>query len=317
MDRGVRVGWEDTPKRVRREIETWLNTSIESAVTQPTGFSPGVAARLTSQDGRRFFVKAVGPEPNIDAPDVHRREINVMNSIPDDVPVPRLLWSFDEGENGWVALVFEDVEGHHPIRPWLPQELNRVVTSIDELNSSLTPSPLPKDVMGSAGRKLATTTRGWRQIRDEFPTASRKLDPWSRHHIDSLVSIEDTVGDVLDGDTLLNMDIRADNILLTPERTWFVDWPHAVVGPKWLDVVAFAPSVTMQGGPLPEDVISKHSACRSADFDAVTAAVVAIAGFFTHQGMLEPPPGLPTLRAFQRAQGKAARGWISRRAGLP
>lgn len=40
---------------------------------------------------------------------------------------------------------------------------------------------------------------------------------------------------------------------------------------------------------------------------AVTAAVAAVAGFFTGEGLRPAPPGLPTLRAFQAAQGNAAR----------
>ena len=131
-----------------------------------------------------------------------------------------------------------------------------------------------------------------------------------------MVAIEETVGGALEGDTLLNNDIRADNILLTPGRTWFVDWPHASVGPPWLDVVAFAPSVAMQGGPSPEEVISRHSACRSAESDGITAVVVTLAGYFTHKAVQPPPPGLPTVRAFQNAQGVVARKWVAQRTGL-
>ena len=96
-DRGARLDWADLPRRVRSEVERWLGSEIVSAVTQPTGFSPGVAARLTTDDGRRVFAKAVGPEPNADAPAFHRREIGIAASLPDSTPSPRLLWSYDEG----------------------------------------------------------------------------------------------------------------------------------------------------------------------------------------------------------------------------
>lgn len=95
-----------------------------------------------------------------------------------------------------------------------------------------------------------------------------------------------------------------------------MDWPHARVGPEWLDVVTFAPSVTMQGGPSPEEVIARHAACRAADSAAITGAVVAIAGYFTHQAVQLPPPGLPTVRAFEDAQGVVARDWVAQRTGL-
>ena len=113
-DRGVRLDWSEMPERVRIEVERWLGARVVGAATQPTGFSPGVAARLTTDDGRRVFVKAVGPKPNAVSARLHRREISVVSALPDAAPVPRLLWSHDEGEGGWVALVFEDVDGRHP-----------------------------------------------------------------------------------------------------------------------------------------------------------------------------------------------------------
>ena len=76
-DRGVRLDWADMPGHVRNEVEPWLGGTIVRASTQPTGFSLGVAARLTTDDGRRVFVKAAGPEPNAYTPKAHRSEINV------------------------------------------------------------------------------------------------------------------------------------------------------------------------------------------------------------------------------------------------
>ena len=337
-DRGARLDWTDLPRRVRSEVERWLGSEIVRAVTQPTGFSPGVAARLTAADGRRVFAKAVGPQPNADAPAIHRREIGIATSLPDAAPSPRLLWSYDErpeqyrrsreggnpgagrgphdeDDRGWVLLLFEDVDGSHPTQPWRLDELDRVVAAMEELAETLTPSPLPASVVGAAGDRFLGL-RTWRRLRDERPSRLDSVDKWTRRHLDTLVAIEDSVADALAGDTLLNYDVRADNILLTQGRTWFVDWPHACVGPPWLDVVAFAPSVTMQGGPPPEKVVSRHSAYRATDPDAVTAAVAELAGFFTHQAAQPPPPGLPTLRAFQDAQGAIAREWTARRTGL-
>ena len=249
-DRGVRLDWADMPRRVRSEVERWLGGTIVGAATQPTGFTPGVAARLTADDGRRVFVKAAGPQPNADTPKAHRREISIVAALPGAAPVPRLLWSYDEGEGGWVVLAFEDVDGSHPMQPWRIDELHRVVAAMEDLSMLLTPSPLPAALVGTAGDQFATSVRGWRQLHDERPSRLAFVDEWSRRHIETLVAIEDTVGGALEGDTLLNNDIRADNILLTPKRTWFVDWPHACVGPPWLDVVGSCTQCDDAGWPI-------------------------------------------------------------------
>lgn len=316
-DRGVRSHWPDMPRRVRSKVEEWLGGKVLYAATQPTGFSPGIAAVLTTHDDRQVFIKAVGPAPNPITPTMHRQEIKVVSAMPDDAPAPRLLWSSDEGKDGWVALIFEHVEGLHPAQPWRADELDRVVAALEDLSVTLTPSPLPTSIVGTASDLFATRICGWRRILDERQPGVDCLDEWSRRHLETLAAIEETAADALAGDSLLHMDIRADNILLTAERVWFLDWPHACKGPSWLDVVGFAPSVTMQGGPPPEEIISRHSACRAAESDAITAAVVSIAGYFTRQGFQPPPPGLPTVRAFQRAQGLVARKWAAQRAGLP
>ena len=69
----------------------------------------------------------------------------------------------------------------------------------------------------------------------------------------------------------------------------------------------------MQGGPPPEEVIARYPAALTADPAAVSAAILATAGFFTHRALEPPPPGLPTVRAFQAAQGAVARHWVAQR----
>jgi aminoglycoside phosphotransferase (APT) family kinase protein len=230
-------------------------------------------------------------------------------------PVPRLLQCYDEGETGWVVLVFEEVEGQPPAQPWRPDELQRVLAAMEALVATLTPSPLPSTSAGPAGEKFARTLCGWQRLRDEQPWRLSELDDWSRSHLAALIELEAAAPSAVKGETLLHFDLRADNVLLTPQQVWFVDWPHACVGAAWVDSVLFAPSVSMQGGPSPEEILARQVASRSADRAAITAAIVAMAGFFTYQALQAPPPGLPTLRAFQAAQGVVARNWVAQRTG--
>jgi len=59
-----------------------------------------------------------------------------------------LLWSYDEG--GWVAMIFEYVDGRPPAQPWKGDELDRVSDALVALSATLTPSPLPAASVGTA-----------------------------------------------------------------------------------------------------------------------------------------------------------------------
>ncbi len=313
---GVRPGWSALPGTVRSALEGWLGGPVATAESQAGGFSPGIAARIRTADGSRYFVKGAGPVPNRDAPGIHRREARVQAAMPAGVAAPRMLWSYHDDESGWVLLAFQDIEGRHPRMPWRLDELDRVVDALAKLADALTPSPLPVSLVGSARSAFQRSINGWRRLAEGPPSDRNRLDPWSRRNLDRLAELESQAPDAVEGDTLLHLDVRADNMLLAGNTVWLFDWAWACVGAPWVDAVGFAPSVAMQGGPPPEQVIARHPAANSADPVHITAAVSAVSGYFTHGALQPPPPGLPTLREFQAAQGAVAREWIAQRAGL-
>jgi hypothetical protein len=90
---GMRLGWRETPARVRAAIRSWLGAEVVDARSQPGGFSPGLAARLRLADGRRVFVKAIGAERTPLGPSSYRAEARITAALPPSVPAPRLLWS--------------------------------------------------------------------------------------------------------------------------------------------------------------------------------------------------------------------------------
>src|SRR4051812_34185985 len=71
---GVRLPYGELPARVRTWVDGVLGGAVVESVTQPGGFTPGVAARVRTADGRRAFVKAVSAEANPDSPRMHREE---------------------------------------------------------------------------------------------------------------------------------------------------------------------------------------------------------------------------------------------------
>jgi aminoglycoside phosphotransferase (APT) family kinase protein len=306
---GLRLDWADTPAWLRDEVEERLGGRVVEAVTQPGGFSPGLAVRLRLADGRRAFVKAVGPDPNPDSAAIHRSEARTMAALPRSAPAPRLLWSLDR--HGWVALAFEDVGGVHPTLPWRPGELRRVLDMAADLAATPAPPGLPP-----VAERLQDTFTGWRDlaaIAADDDLAG--LDPWAVRHLRRLAGLEAGWPAATAGRTLLHLDLRADNLLLTPTRVVAVDWPYASVGAAWVDLALLLPSVTMQGGPDPEPTFAAHPVAAGADPEAVTATLAAFTGFLLSGARLPPPPGLPTLRAFQLGQGVVALEWLRLRTG--
>ena len=306
---GQRLAWRDAPAWLRAEVEARLGGRVVEAATQPGGFSPGVAVRLRLADGRRAFVKAVGPRPNPDSPGMHRAEARIAAALPRSAPAARLLWSLDR--RGWVALAFEDVDGTHPVLPWRPDELARVLGMVAVL------TPAPPGIPPIAER-LDDVLRGWRRLAAAHADGTDDLsglDPWAARHLDRLAELEAAWPPAAAGSTLLHGDLRADNLLLTPTRVVAVDWPSACAGAAWVDLLLLLPSVAMQGGPAPQPTFAAHPLAARADPADVTTTLAAWAGFLLGSSRLPPPPGLPTLRAFQLGQGRVALAWLRERTG--
>ncbi|MCI3275784.1 aminoglycoside phosphotransferase family protein [Streptomyces cylindrosporus] len=312
---GVRTPWEALPDHVRTAVADVLGGSpVVQAVTQPGGFSPGVAARIRTADGRRAFVKAVSADTNPDSPALHRTEARNTAALPPHVPAPRLLGTYDDGT--WVALVLQEVVGRQPHVPWRQPELRRVLDAVAELGRALTPSPAAAPPVGEA---LADAFAGWRRLCAQPEHELRgRLDARTLAQLPRLAGLAAGWADAASGDTLAHADLRADNMLLTADdRVVFVDWPHAVRAAPWFDLLVMLPCVRAQGGPDPEEVFTAHPLGRDADPDAVTATLAGLAGFFMESALQPPPPGLPTLRPFQRAQGEAALAWLRTRSKTP
>jgi hypothetical protein len=291
---------------VRDAIEERIGGRVVEAVTQPGGFSPGMAARVRVDDGRRVFVKAVSEAANPDTPGIHRREAVVVAGLPPVAAVPKLLWTYDD--NGWVALGLTDIDGHSPAQPWRSHELDLVIEGLQRLHDLLTPSPLES---GTAADAFATEIRGWSELRS---TRATGLDAWSMKNLDRLVDLEASAPSMLSGATLLNFDVRADNILIAGDKAYFVDWPWARVGPPCVDWLGLAPSVYMQGGPKPDELLRRVH-LGDCPHGAVNAALASLAGYFLGHSRRPAPPGIPTVCAFQAAQGEVALAWLRERLG--
>jgi len=302
---GQRITWWDLPEHLRRAVEEILGEVVTRTASQAGGLSPGSADRVMTGSGRRAFVKAVGAAQNSQTPGLHRREAAIAAQLPDSEHTPRLLGSFDDGN--WVALVIDDVEGRHPATPWRPAELQTVLSSLSALSTLLTPTPVEE--APRARDDLASDFDGWERISADPPP---DLDSWCAARLQSLAELAGYGLQALEGDTLIHTDLRADNLLIRPDgAVAFVDWPWATIGPAWLDVMFLLVNVNLFGGHDMDALVREHLA--AVPRDVVTGVLSGFSGFFIDIARQPAPPGLPTVRAFQRDQGQAVLSWLKQR----
>jgi hypothetical protein len=306
---GVHLPWVEVPGAVRTWAARVGRGAPVSTLDLAGGFSPGATAVLDCPGGP-IFVKAVGAGLNPESPEFHRREAAVSAALPLAPEFPRLLDVYDDGD--WVALAFEAVDGRPPVHPWDEAELRAAVRALDALHQRLTPNPVAG--APSAGERLQHLFGGWAELA-ALGRAPEGLGEWTGRNLDRLAELESGWPAAVTGSTLLHCDVRSDNLLVTKSGVVFVDWPHACVGAPVFDLVAWAPSVTLEGGPLPEELLALSPSASAVDAAVLAVLVAAFSGFLVAHSLRPPPPGLPTLRPFQAAQGEVAMAWLRRLSG--
>jgi aminoglycoside phosphotransferase (APT) family kinase protein len=303
---GVRIGWVDLPEHVRAGIEKIIGGPVIETVSQPGGFSPGTADRVRTSDGHRAFVKAVHPSLNEYSPRLHRAEATIAAALPAQVPAPRLLGHYDDGE--WIALVFEDVEGRHPHTPWRDNELAAVLTTLRDLARTLTPLPPALGHLPTAQKAYESDLIGWERVAADRPD---DLDPWLADRLPELAAAGRRALAALTGDTGVHIDVRADNLLVRPNGSVvIVDWPWLCSGPAWLDSTMLMMSVCRWGGQDIDRWLQKIGADFDVDVDTLRITLAAFAGFFVDAARQPPPPGLPTVGQWRRENAAALVDWM-------
>jgi hypothetical protein len=292
---GVRIGWGDLPGSVRRAVDGILGSPVVEAVPQSGGFSPGSADRVRTADGRRAFVKAVSAAQNELSRRLHRREAAIAAALPDHAPTSKLLGTHDDGD--WIALVFADVDGRHP--DWHdPADVAAARAVLADLARVLTPCPV--DVR-TARELLEPDFTGWHRLRDDPPP---HLDPWIAAHLDDLCRHAEHGLDAIAGDTLVHLDVRADNLLISDDGTvTVVDWPYGCRGAAWLDTLLLLINIRLHGGHADLTMLD-------AAHDDAVGALAGFGGFFADAARHPAPPGLPSLRQFQQAQADVVVSWL-------
>jgi hypothetical protein len=290
-----RPQWNDLPAAARADIERLVGAAVVRAQNCPGGFSPGFASRLVLADGRRAFVKAMdsGAWPGEVA--LYRAEARIAAALPPGVPAPRLLGAYD---GSWTILAFEDVDGAEPRAPWRPADLERVVATVLAMERATDPGLVPRD---------HPRLGGWAALA-ENPSGRARLPAWAAEHLPRLVRLESESLAAARGDALVHSDLYPHNILLTPERVVFVDWPHARLGNPTIDLVTLLSSAAADG-------IDPEPFLRGRVPSGLDAILAAHAGFLLHGGLQKMPAGLAAIAEAKLRLGLGAVTWLRRRLG--
>jgi hypothetical protein len=256
------------------------------------GYATAYHAVANLEDGLSVFVKA-GTEEVTSR--FLRDEIRFYRSF--QAPFMPVFHGADDGDPP--ILVIENLrEGRWP-PPWDGDAVNAVRQTLRGVAGSTPPEwlePVDREWL----------TGGWAEIeRDPEPFLSTGMcsREWLEASLPVLREAAETAP--VAGDALLHLDVRSDNICLTERGAVVVDWNQACIGNPELDVAAWLPSLGLEGGPEPEEILP-----GGGGFAAV------LAGFFGSRVGLPPPTTAPQVREIQRAQLEVALAWASRELDL-
>ena len=278
-----------------RELDERIERAVGAAPVryEPRGGGYSSADRFSVQldDGRRVFVKSAAAE---NLAGWLRREHEVYTGLSGGF-IPGLEGWDDDGSRPVLAL--EDLSDADWTPRWDRGRITAVRAALSELAAAVPPpgtAPVRESFAELFGR--------WEIVAadpEPFLSSGVRDRAWLDRSLDRVVDAAARAP--VDGDAVCHFDVRSDNLCFRDGRAILVDWNWVSLGNPDLDVAAWLPSVCVEGGPPPWELLP--GAGELAAFVAgVWAAVVG----------LPPPATAPNVRSLQRAQLAVALDWVDR-----
>jgi aminoglycoside phosphotransferase (APT) family kinase protein len=296
-----RLEWTMLPPALRRQVEQRLGSRVVRAESARGGFTSGMAAVLTGENGRRQFVKAASVKAQRPAADSYREEIRKLRALPAGLPAPRLLWSHED--DLWVVLGLQHVDARTPSRPWVPAKLDLCLDALERVADILTPPPM----------ELATFAEDFAGFRDSWDHVRRVAPEWP--HLDEAAALAHRVEEATAGETLVHSDARDDNFLVRPgSGAALCDWNWPCVGAAWIDTVLLL--VSAHGDGLDADaILAERRLTRDVPSEHVDALLALVAGYFLERRDQPVPRTSPYLRVHSNWYAEATWSWLATRRG--
>ena len=193
-------------------------------------------------------------------------------------------------------LAIEDLSSADWVPRWNDTRIDAVRTALAELGAAA-PPPNTRPVDGVPLRALRPLA-GRRGRPRAVPLDSSCATP--RGSTATSTTIVRAAGRApVAGEALCHLDVRSDNLCFRDGLATLVDWNWTSFANPDVDVAAWLPSVTVEGGPQPWQVLP-----GAGELAAFVAGVwAAVAG-------LPAPETAPSVRPVQRAQLAVALDWL-------
>jgi hypothetical protein len=216
--------------------------------------------------------------------------------------LPRML-EFRDDERP--ALALEDLSAADWPPPWNPDRTTAVLSSLHEVHATPAPNWLPP-VGGSQFDR-----DGWSRVEaDPHPFLSLGLCSPGWLELALPMLLEASAAAPIEGDALLHLDVRSDNLCIRMGRAVLVDWNLACVGNELFDIACWIPSLEAEGGLAPEELLDPET-------PGLREMAAAVAGYLCSRAGLPRIPEAPHVRPLQLSQTRTALPWAARALGLP
>jgi hypothetical protein len=282
---------------LRARISTLLGRHVTAWRPALGGYTAAERWICTLENGASAFAKVA-----VDTRTAQwlREEHHVYQYV-DPPYMARLLgWSDDHSDRP--ILLLEDLSHADWPPPWTQARIDQVLALISSVAATSAPLDLPR----LADQKESVFS-GWATVARD-PRAFLSLGlcsmAWLDRSLERLVQVE-AEADVA-GESFLHLDVRSDNLCFDGARTVLVDWNLAAIGNPRIELIGWLPSLSIEGGPPPD----QFSGPDDAPFAVITA------GHFAARAGL--PPSSPTsgARISQLMQLEPSLAWACRLVGL-
>lgn len=278
------------PTQLEARLAALLGSPPVAYAAVTGGYTPVTRAIATLEDGRRAYVKAA-------VNDLTAGWLRQEAAFYKQVRAPWLadLLGWEDG-----LLVLEDLGAAHWPPAWRPGDVEAVARTLAEVHATPPPPGLIR-----AGDAFEGDRDGWGEVLADpacFLSLGLHDAAWLAAHGPALRAA--ALAARFDGDALLHMDVRSDNLCFAPRGVVLIDWNLACVGNPALDLACWAPSLEAEGGPPPEAVLPGEPELAA-----------WVAGYFAARAGKPDIPDAPRVRAIQKVQLRTALPWAMRALG--